>query len=308
MILILIIVVLSFAMLSGFLLYSKKPIVEKPKPSIDIGCDMVFWNRTQTEIVASIKNIDKPTFNWTIDGISAGNTSRFTHEFDIGEHSVILNVSFDNKTLEATQAIIVIDSIDGIDIGGSQASKNLWGFQTTYRGKNFGVKDVMVSVDSQPPAEVSRCGYLATKELLAGEHVWKAYYQGEIITSGSFILKEASEMKISKVEVAPVYMAGDTVNGKVVLKNTGSIIINEFDLKTLVVNNNFAWMGDKARREYFNKYESNLKPGEMYEIIMDVTIPEKVSGIRPSGKYSITLSTLLNGQITDSKVVNTEVK
>jgi hypothetical protein len=217
-------------------------------------------------------------------------------------------VSFGNNTLEAKQSIVVIDSIDGIALGNSQASKNQWGFQTTYRGKNFGVKDVTVSVDSLPPADVGRCGYLATKELLAGEHGWKAYYQGEIIASGSFILKEASEMKISKVEVEPVYMAGDTVRGKVVIINTGSTVIKEFDLKTLVVNNNFAWMGDKARREFYNKYESDIKPGESYDIVIEAPIPEKVSGVRPSGKYSITLSTLLNGQTTDSKVVNTEVK
>ncbi len=217
-------------------------------------------------------------------------------------------MSFGNNTLEAKQSILVIDSIDGIAIGNSQASKNQWGFQTTYRGKNFGVKDVTVSVDSLPPAQVSPCGYLTTKEFLAGEHAWKGYYQGEIISSGSFILKEVNEIKISKVEVAPVYMAGDTVKGKVVLKNTGSEVIKEFDLKTLVVNNNFAWMGDKARREYYNKYESDIKPGESYEIVIEAPIPEKVSGVRPSGKYSITLSSLLNGQITDSKVVYTEVK
>jgi hypothetical protein len=295
-------------LLSGFILNSKKPVIEKPKPSIDIGCDKVFWKKTQTELIASTKNIDNPVFQWTIDENSAGNTSRFTHEFDTGEHKVLLNVSFGNKTLEAKQDIIVIDSIDGIALQGSQASKNQWGFQTTYRAKNFGVKDVSVSVDSLPPARVSTCGYLATKELLAGKHVWKAYYQGEIIASGSFILKEINEIMISKVEVGPVYMAGDTVKGKVIFKNTGSLVIKEFELKTLIVNNNFAWMGDKARREYSNKYESDIKPGESFEITIEAPIPEKVSGVRPSGKYSITLSAILNGQITDSKVVSTEVK
>lgn len=311
-VLILAMVVLTVALGSGFLLLKERQPQEKPKPppapSVSIGCDRVLWKGTEIELSASIQNIDKPLFEWTVDGTIAGSSQKLGQKFSMGQHQITLNVSFGNRTLNAKQTTIVIDSADGVSVRDSQASKNQWGFQTTYNGKNFGVKGVRVSLDSQPPSEVNPCGSFSTKALLAGEHKWRAEYQGKTIASGTFKLKEASEIKITGIGVAPGYNAGDTVNGKIVLKNTGSTAVTGFDIKTLVVNNNYAWMGDKAKREYFDQYNSNIKPGETYEVPITVTIPEKVSGIRPSGKYTITVTLMLKGQVADIKVVNTEVK
>jgi len=44
----------------------------------------------------------------------------------------------------------VIDSVDGITMSQYPISKNQWGFQTMFKGKNIGVKEVMVYVDSLP--------------------------------------------------------------------------------------------------------------------------------------------------------------
>ena len=44
-----------------------------------------------------------------------------------------------------------------------------------------------------------------------------------------------------------------------------------------------------------------------YEIPIQMTIPEKVSGIRPSGKYTITVNLLLQGKTVDTKIVTTQV-
>jgi hypothetical protein len=307
---ILILVILILTSISGaaLLLHKDKIPQEKPAPSVSIGCDRVLWKNTELELAASTRNINKPLFEWTVDGKLAGKSQKLSQKFDMGEHRVVLNVSFDNTTLTANQSIIVVDSVDGVSVRGSAASKNQWGFQAMYRGKAVGVKGVMVSVDSLPAAEVNPCGSLSTKSLFAGEHTWRAQFQGSIIGSGTFNLKEVSEIKIARIDVAPSYTAGSTVNGNIILKNTGSTTVTGFDIKTVAVNNNYAWMGDKAKKEFSDRYSADIKPGEIYEIPVRVTIPEKVSGIRPSGRYTITVTLIMKGQAIDTKAVNTEVK
>jgi len=146
----------------------------------------VVWNGTELEIAATTQNINKPLFNWTVDGKDAGSGQKLRQMFDKGEHRVMLNVTFDNKTLTANQTTIVIDSTDGVSVRDTFASKNQWGFQTLYKGKKYGVKGAMVSVDPSAPSEVNACGYLTSKALMAGDYTWKAVYQGKTIGSGKF--------------------------------------------------------------------------------------------------------------------------
>lgn len=296
-----------FAM--GPVLFGGEQTLEKSKPpSVSIGCDRVVWDGTDLEITASTRNIKNPQFNWTSDGKYAGSTPRLMNNLDIGIHHIMLTVTFDNKTLTANQTSIVIDSAEGISVRDSFDSKNQWGFQTQYNSKNFGVKGVTVSVDSSMPSEVNACGYLSSTALIAGNHTWNAMFHGKNIGSGKFNIKEVSEVKITRLDIAKSYTAGSTVNAKIFIVNTGSTIVTGFDINTLAVNNNYAFMGDKAKREYIDQYKTDLKPGVSYEIPIGFTIPEKVNGIRPSGKYTITVSIVLNGQVVDKKIVNTEVK
>jgi len=281
---------------------------EKPIPSVSIGCDRVIWKDTEEVLEATIKNIDKPSFEWKLSGINIGTGQKLSKKFDIGENSISLNVTFNNQTISANKSIFVINSVEGIDLREYAASKNQWGFQTMFKGKNTGVKGVMVYVDSLPPSEVNACGAISTKALYSGEHTWKAQYRDATIASGTFNIKETSELKISRIEIAPSYSAGSIVKAKIILMNTGSVAITEFGTKTLAVNNDFAWMGDKAKREFSDQYNSDIIPGETYEIPIQMTIPEKVSGVRPSGKYTITVDILLNDKTVDTKIVNTEVK
>jgi len=74
-------------------------------------------------------------------------------KFEVSENSVLLNVTFNNQTISATKSIIVIDSVDGVNIREFAASKNQWGFQTMFKGKNTGVEGVKVYVDSLPPSK-----------------------------------------------------------------------------------------------------------------------------------------------------------
>jgi len=243
-----------------------------------------------------------------LGGINIGTGQKFSRKFDIGENSVLLNVTFNNQTISATKSIIVIDSVDGVNVREYAASKNQWGFQTIFKGKNMGVKGVMVYVDSLPPSEVNACGAISTKALYSGEHTWKAKYRDVAIASGTLNVKETSELKISSIEIAPSYSAGSVVKAKIILMNTGSVDITGFETRTLAVNNDFAFMGDKAKREFSDQYNADIKPGETYEIPIQMTIPEKVSGVRPSGKYTITVNILLKNKTVDTKIVYTQVK
>lgn len=288
--------------------FKKQEKIEKPVPSVSIGCDRVIWEDTEEVLEATIKNIEKPSFEWNLDGTDSGTGQKLSKKPGLGKHSILLKVAFNNQTLSANKTIFVIDSVDGINIREYAASKNQWGFQTTFKGKTTGVKGVIVSVDSLPPAEVNACGAVTTKALYSGEHTWKAQYRDAGIASGTFNILETSELKISKIEIAPSYSAGSVVKAKIILMNTGSVAITGFETKTLAVNNDFAWMGDKAKREYSDQYNANIKPGEKYEIPIEMTIPEKVSGVRPAGKYTITVDILLDGKTVDTKIVNTVVK
>ncbi len=294
-------VVLSQGLLGG------KHTREEP-PSVSIGCDRVVWNGTDLEIAATTQNIYKPLFNWTVDGKDADSGQKLRQKFDKGEHLVMLTVIFDNKTLTANQTTLVIDSTDSVSVRDSSASNNQWGFQTMYKDKKYGVKGVTVSVDSSVPSEVNACGYLPSKALMAGDYTWKAMYRGKTIGSGKFIIKEVNQVKITQMDIAKSYTAGSTVNAKIVVVNSGSTIVTGFEIRTLAVNNNYAFMGDKAKKEYIDRYNTDLKPGVSYDIPIGFTIPEKVSGIRPSGKYTITVSLVLYGDVVDKKVVNTEVR
>ncbi len=238
----------------------------------------------------------------------SGNSSRLKTKFDIGSHDVAVNVSSGDRILSARKQIIIIDSTDGVSLRDFQAATNRWGFQTTYKGRDINVQDVRISVDSRPAAAVPACGPLASPALRAGEHTWEASYRDEIMGRGVFNLKEADELKIIGVDIAPAYKAGDTVNAKIVLENTGTTTIRGFDITTLVVNNNYAWMGDKAKKEFHDSYEPELEPGARYEIPVVVEIPESVGGVRPSGLYTIKITVLLrNRMVADTRSFNTRV-
>ncbi|PWB54754.1 MAG: hypothetical protein C3F06_03905 [Candidatus Methanoperedenaceae archaeon] len=281
---------------------------EKPKPLVSIGCNRVLWDDSQEVLEATVNNISNPSFEWKMNDNLIGTSQKLIQKFGVGDYSILLNVTFYGQALSAKKSIQVIDSVDGITMNEYAVSKNQWGFQTMFKGKNTGVKDVMVYVDSLPPLQVNDCGAASTKALFSGKHTWKARYHEANIASGTFDIKETSELKINRIEIAPGYTAGSVVKAKLVLMNTGSVAITEFATNTLVVNNDYAWMGDRAKRQYSDQYKADIDPGETYEIPIQMTIPEKVSGVRPSGKYTITIDALLNGVKVDTKIVNTVVK
>jgi len=280
-----------------------------PLPSVSLGCDRVIWEKGKLELHAKTSNINDPIFTWSLDGVAVDGRERIVQSFDLGRHIVLVNVSFNDQSqsLETDKSVIVIDSIEGVSIKDFKVSNNQWGFQTMYHGKKSGVAGVIVFVNSGLPHEVDSCGHLSTEPLSASEHPWYAEYQGKVVASDSFNLKELHEAKIVKIDLGSVYTAGGTVDGRIVLMNTGSTRIEGFDIDTKIVNLKYAWMGNTAKKEFSNSYRSNLAPGENYEIPIRITIPEKIGGVRPTGKYKITVNLLLNGKTVDTKIAHTKV-
>lgn len=283
----------------------------QPKlPSISLGCNRVIWDGTKLKLEGSIQNIKNPKFQWYIDNKLSGQDQTLEQMFAIGKYKISLNVlsnsNNDNKTLKDNISILVINSSNGVSVKDSQ-SKNEWAFQTIYDKKKMGVEGVEIYIDSSPKYMVDDCGYVSVP-LFAGEHTWKAQFRGIIIGTGNFTLKEVKEIKISKVDIDKEYKLGDTVEGKITAKNTGTTTMKGFDIKTVAINNKYKWMGDVAKREYYDKYDVQLNPGDKYDIIVRVAIPKEVKGIAPTGKYSITISLVSNDKVVDTKIVNTEVK
>lgn len=304
---------------SAWFLFLDSP-KEKPKiPFISVGCDRVSWNDEELEFKPTIQNIDNPEkirFQWFLDKQDIGKSRNIKYKFNnTGIYNISLRVNFNDKnnkssaTLTDKLVIIVIDSIGrSVSIKDSQEEKNSWKFQTIYNKKDVGVNKVEIYIDSLPKKYVNPCGYISVP-LFAGDHTWRAEYRGEKIGSGNFTLKEVTEIKVDRIDIKPSYKVGDIVQGKITIENTGTTEIKSFEIKTLAVNEKYKWMGDVAKREYYNKYENlQFNPGDKFDILIEVKIPEKVKGIAPTGRYSMTTNLILNGKTINSKTINTEVK
>lgn len=121
-------------------------------------------------------------------------------------------------------------------------------------------------------------------------------------------MNETAGLKITGLKAEQRYKAGDTVKGTINLENRGTMIIKGFDIRIVAVNENYAWMGAIAKREFYDRHDQELIPGQRCEISIGVKIPESISGIRPSGKYTITITAMLKDQtIADSRSISIQV-
>lgn len=66
-------------------------------------------------------------------------------------------------------------------------------------------------------------------------------------------------------------------------------------------------MGDISKKEFASDFDYELKQGNSLEIPVRVTIPEKVSGVRPAGDYSITIQLFINNNVQETQTVKTVV-
>ncbi|MCZ7355731.1 MAG: hypothetical protein O8C66_02870 [Candidatus Methanoperedens sp.] len=277
------------------------------KPSVSIGCSRVEWKDAEIHLSAST-NMRSPSYQWLSDNKTLGTERNLVYTFKTGENSLILKAASGNDSAQDEIEIIIVDSTDGIsaeNVAGSMINERV--FLTKFKDAVYYVDGVSVILDEKDMGSIPECRKLTVSGLYAGAHTWKAMFRGKDIGSGSFSLESLAKLKITRVDIAGSYRAGDTVDGKIFLQNAGTVPVKDYAIKTLVVNHNFEWMGDISKKEFTDTFDYELKPGDSVQIPVQVKIPEKVSGIRPVGDYSITIQLLMNNQVEETQLVKTVV-
>ncbi len=277
------------------------------KPSVSIGCSRVVWKDTEVHLSATT-SFRTAKFEWSIGNKTVGTERNLAYTFAPGENTIIVKAESGNDSLQDETRIIVVNSTEGIlaeAVAGSMSNERV--FMTKFNDATYYIDRVSVVLDGKDMGTIPECRRMTVSGLAAGAHTWKAALQGRDIGSGSFNLESVTQIKITKIDIAGSYRAGDTVNARIYLLNTGTVPVNQFSIKALAVNHNFEWMGDIAKKEFTSDFDYELKQGNSVEIPVQVTIPEKVSGIRPAGDYSITIQLIINNNVQETQTVKTVV-
>ncbi len=277
------------------------------KPSVRIGCDRVVWEDTEVHLTAST-NLRKPVFQWSIENKTIGTGRNMVYTFSSGQNTVLLKAASGNESAQDEIEITVVNSTQDISthaVPGGMGSERV--FMTKFNDAEYYIDGVSIIQDGKDLGTIPECRKMTVSGLPAGAHTWKATYRGKEVGGGSFNLESFARIKITRIDIAGSYRAGDTVEGRIHLQNTGTVPVKEYALKTLVVNHKFEWMGDVSKQEFVSTFDYELKPGDAVEIPVRVQIPETINGIRPSGDYSITIQLMINNGVVETQTVKTVV-
>ncbi|MGB8216011.1 MAG: hypothetical protein WCE94_01810 [Candidatus Methanoperedens sp.] len=277
------------------------------KPSVSIECSRVVWKDTEVHLSATT-NLRTAKLEWSIGNKTVGTQRNLAYTFAPGKNTIIVKAVSDNDSLQDESHIIVVNSTEGIlaeAVTGSMSNERV--FMTKYNDATYYIDGVSVILDGKDMGTIPECRKMTVSGLGAGVHNWKAAFHSKDIGSGSFNLEPVTRVKITKIDIAGSYRAGDTVNAKIYLLNTGTVPVKQFSIKTLAVNHKFEWMGDISKKEFTSDFDYELKQGDSVEIPVRVTIPEKVSGVRPAGDYSITIQLIVNNNVQETQTVKTVV-
>ncbi len=277
------------------------------KPGVSIGCNRVVWKDAVVHLAATT-NLRPARFQWLFKNKTIGTERELVYTFIAGEHNILLKATSGNDSVQDEISIIAVDSTEGISayaVAGSMSNERV--FITKFKDAMYYVDGVSIILDNKDMGTIPECRKLIVSGLYAGSHTWKATYRGNDIGSGSFKLEPETRIKITRVNIAGNYRAGDTVEGRISLLNRGTVPVKAFSIRTLVVNHKFEWMGDVAKKDFTNSFDYELVPGAPVEIPVSVQIPEKISGIRPAGDYTITIQLIVNNNVMETQSVNTVV-
>ncbi|VVB97705.1 Uncharacterised protein [uncultured archaeon] len=277
------------------------------KPSVSIGCSRVVWKDMGVHLAAST-SFRTAKFEWSITNKTVGTERNLVYTFAPSDNTIVVKAVSGNDSLQDEARIIVVNSTEGIlaeAVTGSMSNERV--FMTKFNDATYYIDGVSVTLDGKEMGTIPECRKMTVSGLAAGAHTWKAAFHGKDIGSGSFNLETVTRIKITRIDIAGSYRAGDTVNARIYLLNTGTVPVKQFSIKTLAVNHKFEWMGDISKKEFTSDFDYELKQGNSVEIPVSVTIPEKVSGIRPAGDYSITIQLIVNNNVQETQTVKTVV-
>lgn len=184
------------------------------KPSVSIGCSRVVWKDTEVHLAATT-NLRTAKLQWSIDNKTIGTERNLAYTFAPGKNTIILKAVSGNDSLHDEAEIIVVNSTDGIlaeAVAGSMSNERV--FITKFKDATYFIDGVSVILDGKNVGSPPECRKMTVSGLAAGAHTWKATFQGNDIGSGSFNLEPVTKIKITKIDIAGSYRAGDTVNAE----------------------------------------------------------------------------------------------
>lgn len=281
------------------------------EPQLNIGCSHVVWVDENETLTAHVNNmIGNISYSWWIDGINNNDTTvhELTKSFTQGAHSIKVTASNDTIKLEKEITITGISSAKDISVKPSPSSTfSTWKFQAGCCGTPANVQGIQIILNENPVGTSQMCTPVTINGMSAGNYTWSAQYHQQTVGNGIFEVPKNKVLRISNVDIASQYTTGDTISAKLIVINSGTQDIKGFHVNTHIINDDLAWMGDIATKEYTFDYKNTISPGESAQIPITASIPEKVKGVRPTGHYTITIEIHYDDQKTCSLTKETEV-
>lgn len=301
-----IVIVISFFV---FFPKEKPDTKESSTPVLNIGCSRVVWAGEPIDLHAAMTSIaGNASYQWWINGVFQSDGGQMTTTFPEGLHNIHVEAHYETLTLENDIIITAISSTSGISIKPVPSeSYGAWRFQSYLNSETVNMPGIQVSLNGQLAGTSKSCSPVSTIGFRAGSYTWSAQYHGKTVGNGTFNVPATSELIISRIDIQPSYRAGDTISSVLVVTNVGTLDVDGFLVRTTVINNKYAYMGDVATREYSTDYTKIIIPGESVHIPINTRIPEKIKGIRPTGQYTINLAMTYAGGKTKTTTLFTKV-
>jgi len=315
----LIIIILIITIISSFLIlnyFNNQKIHSTTgsiprEPQLNIGCSHVVWVDENETLTAHVSNmIGNISYSWWIDDINNNDTTvhELTKSFTQGAHSIKVTASNDTIKLEKEITITGISSAKDISVKPIPSSTfSTWKFQADCCGTPANVPGIQITLNENPVGTSQMCTPVTISGMSAGNYTWSAQYHQQTVGNGIFEVPKNKVLHISNVDIASQYTTGDTISAKLIVSNSGTQDIKGFHVNTHIINDDLAWMGDIATREYTFDYKNTISPGESAQVPITASIPEKVKGVRPTGHYTITIEVHYDDQKTCSLTKETEV-
>ncbi|MDY6965299.1 MAG: hypothetical protein SVM80_04930 [Halobacteriota archaeon] len=178
------------------------------------------------------------------------------------------------------------------------------------------LKGVEIKINEESRGRTDSDGILSVEWLLAGEYSWSAIYNGNLVYFENFTIPEVTELEFVEMRRdKDAYHLGDDATGIVIVKNTGTRVIDHLTIKVTATNIRYSSYGTLATKTMSKDFETEIYPGEEKEFRASVRIPEsvtvsgyKVEGHMLKGIYKIEDEILIDDLSFGVKEMMIEVK
>lgn len=163
------------------------------------------------------------------------------------------------------------------------------------------LQGVEILIDGENGGRTDAEGVLIAEWLLAGKHSWDATYHRKRIASGDFTVPEVTELEfIDFKSDKPVYSRGESITGTLVIKNTGTTVIDHLNIKGSVKCLRYS----AKRTRLKHKRNLSIAPGQLWTYVKTKRMPMEA----PRGRYRLKNEVLIDDRSFGSRKVYVEVK